>query len=133
MDPFTLGAIVASLVASLSDNLTNEALKGGRSAVSRIASWLRDKFSSDPEGEEASALNLVEKAPDSPLLIRALAELIDRRAQEDDEFRSELEALVTEAKESGTDIEGITQTVWGDRNVQNAGIVDSEIHITYGD
>ncbi len=62
-----------------------------------------------------------------------LPEVIDARAQADSGFASELRSLVNEADAAGVDIGSIAQTVWGDQNVQNPGVVGSEITVAHGE
>ena len=134
MEPvsLTLGAVVAALVAKAADKAADRAVEGGQGALGRLVSWLRQRFSGDDEPEATTALSHVEDVPDSPSRLTALAEVIDRRAAVDAGFRSELETLVDRAQAGGVDVGSIVQTAWGDRNVQSAGVVGSEIHITYG-
>jgi len=52
-------------------------------------------------------------------------------AQRDEEFRTELERLIGDARQAGIKVD-ISQTAIGDQNVQAAGLVDSEVHVSYG-
>ena len=134
MEPvsLTLGAIVAALVAKAMDKSAERAVEGGAGVLGRLLGWLRDRFSGDKDEAGARALARVEDAPDSPSRVRELAGVLDERTGADGEFRAALEALVAEARSAGVDVGSITQTAWGNQNVQNAGVVDSEIHVTYG-
>ena len=129
----TLGAVAAALVAhavgKAGDKVGEGAVDAGAGAVHRLVGWLRDRFAGDDEA--ANALVKVQDAPDSPARLRMLAEVVDRHAQ-DDTFRGELAALVAEAKTAGVDVGSVTQTVWGDQNVQSAGLSDSSVTVTYG-
>jgi hypothetical protein len=82
---------------------------------------LRRSATPDPLGSRAR----VEDAPDSPARLRELAAAIAALAQRDEEFRTELERLIGEARQAGVDV-GVSQTATGDQNVQAAGLVDSE-------
>lgn len=126
----TLGMVVASLVAKAMDR-TDEAVDGGAGVLHRLVGWLREQLGGrDDSGK--SALARVEDAPDSPSRLRELAAVVDERASADGEFRTGLEALVAEARSKGVSVGPITQTAWGNQNVQNAGVTDAEITVTYG-
>jgi hypothetical protein len=77
-------------------------------------------------------LERVEDAPDSPTRVRELAELLDERAAGDPEFRGELLALVEQARTAGVDVGSIIQVVVGDQNARNAGLVGSEVNVSFG-
>ena len=128
----TLGAVAAALVAKATEKTAEAAVDGGAGALSRVRSWLRERFSGPENNHGATALDRVEDAPDSPSRLRELAEVLDGRADAEPSFRSELAALVEEARSGGVDVGSILQSAWGDQNVQSAGVVDSEITVTYG-
>ena len=134
MEPvsWTLGAIAAALVAKSEDQVAERAVAGAAGVLHRLAGWLRERFSRDKDEAGTRALARVADAPDSPSRIRELADVIDQRSESDPEFRASLEALVTEARSAGVQVGSITQTAWGSHNVQNAGVADSEIHVSYG-
>jgi predicted metallo-beta-lactamase superfamily hydrolase len=134
MEPvsWTLGAIVAALVAKSVDQAAERVVSGAAEALHRVTSWLRERFSGEKDEAGARALARVADAPDSPSRARELAEVIDQRSASDPEFRTSLEALVTEARKAGVQVGSITQVARGNQNVQNAAIADSEIHISYG-
>jgi hypothetical protein len=134
MEPvsLTLGAIVAVLVAKAEDKAAESGVDAAAGVVRRLAGWLRDRFSRDKDEAGASALARVADAPDSPSRIRELADVVDRRAESDSDFRTALETLVAEARSAGAEVGPITQTSWGNQNVQSAGVTDSEIHVSYG-
>lgn len=136
MEPvsLTLGWITARLVAEALDKTVDRTVEGAAGVVGRLVGWLRERFSGDDEESGTTALARVEDAPDSPSRIRELAEELDQRAETDVEFRATLEALVAEARSSTSVTFGsITGTVQGNRNVQPIGVVDSEIHVVYGE
>gem|GEM_PF-6129079 len=59
--------------------------------------------------------------------------MVDRRAEADPEFKSQLQRLVDDAKQQkGLQVGSITQSASGDKNVQNAGIQGSSINVSYG-
>ena len=128
----TLGAIAAALVAKATEKTAEAAVDGGAGALSGIVAWLRKRFSGPEDNQGATALPRIEDAPDSPSRLRELAKVVDRRADAEPSFRSELAALVEEARSGGVDMGSIVQTAWGHQNVQNAGVVDSEVTVTYG-
>ena len=128
----TLGTITAALVAKAAEETADRAVEGGAGALGRLVGRLRTRFAAGGVEEGQSALARVEDAPDSASRVRELATVLDRRADADAGFRAELVALVNEARAGGVDVGSIAQTVWGDQNVQAAGVVDSEITVTYG-
>jgi hypothetical protein len=134
MEPvsLTLGAIAALLVAKAEDKVAERAVQDGAGVLRRLVGWLRDRFTGDKDEAGARALARVEDAPDSPARIRELADVLDQRAGTDAEFRAALEALVAEARSAGVNVGSITQTAQGDQNVQSAGLVGSDIRVTYG-
>jgi hypothetical protein len=126
----SLGAIVAGLAAKAVGRAGDEAVAGGASVLRRVGATLRARFSRDEV--VGGALARVEDAPDSPSRVRALAEHIDAAVQRDAGLREELEELVRRARGEGVDVEAISQVAWGDQNVQNAGLVDSTVDVSYG-
>jgi hypothetical protein len=134
MEPvsLTLGAIVAVLVAKAEDKAAESGVDAAAGVARRLARWLRERFSRDKDEAGARALDRVADAPDSPSRISELADVLDRRAESDSDFRAALEALVAEARSAGAAVGPITQTSWGNQNVQSAGVTDSEIHVSYG-
>ena len=128
----TLGAIAAALVAKVADKTAEQAVEGGAGAVSRLVAWLKDRFVEADEDGGAMALARVEEVPDSPSRLSALADVVNRRAEADREFRLGLMSLVEDAHRSGVDVGSLTQTSFGDQNVQASGVVRSEINVTYG-
>ena len=127
----TLGMVVAALVAKAMDKTAEQAVEGGAAVLGRLVSWLRERLGAGGESGGV-VLARVEDAPDSPSRVRELAGVVDARAADDDEFRVGLEALVAEARAGGVDVGSITQTLWGNQNVQSAVVTDSEITVTYG-
>jgi hypothetical protein len=128
----TLGAIVAALVAKAAERATERAVDGGEGVLGRLLAALRERFSGAANEAAGDALTRVQEVPDSPSRLRALAALIDERAQGDAELRSELETLVAQARGTGVDVDTISQLAWGNQNVQAAGLVDSEVNVNYG-
>lgn len=131
VDPVTLGAIVAALVAKASDKAVEAAVGGGAGALGRLVGWLRGRFSDDTTPEEAAALTKVEEVPHSATRVGELAAVVDRRAA-DPAFRAELEAMVEQVRTAGVDVGSIAQSASGDQNVQIAGVASSTITTTQG-
>lgn len=128
----TLGAIVAALVARAAERAADDAVEGGESVLRRLVAALRARFSGAADRAAGDALARVQEVPDSPSRVRALGAVIDERVEGDAGLRSELEALVAQARGAGVDVERISQVAWGDQNVQAAGLVDSEVNVSYG-
>ena len=59
--------------------------------------------------------------------------MLDERATSDPEFERELRSIIDEARQAGVDIGSVTQVVWGNQNVQAAGLVDSQVNVSYGE
>jgi hypothetical protein len=128
----SLGAIVAALVARASDKVADDAVEAGEGAVSKLVAAVRRRFSRDRDELAAEALARVEDVPDSPSRVKALADVVDERAQRDDDLRSEFEQLVAEARGAGVKVDSITQSAFGNQNVQIAGVSDSQINVSHG-
>lgn len=131
MEPasLTLGAIVAGLVAKASERATERAVDGGEGALRRLVARVRERFADDEDA--AGSLALVQRAPDSAVLVRELAEQIARWVTDHPEFGSELERLVADAQSEGVKVHTF-QTASGHRIVQIADAPGSEININYG-
>lgn len=127
----SLGAIVAALVARAAERAGDGAAAGGESLLRRLVDKLRARFAGAADEAAAGALARAQEVPDSPSRVRELAAVLDQRAAADPALRGELEALVGQARDGGIDVKGISQTVWGDQNVQAAGLVDSQVTVTY--
>jgi hypothetical protein len=128
----SLGAIVAALVAKGVERAADDAVEGGEGMLRRLVAALRERFAGAGDEPAREALTRVQDAPDSPSRVKALAAVIDQRARDDLELRGELEALVAQARGGGVNVEKISQAAWGDQNVQAAGLVDSEVNVSYG-
>src|SRR6478609_6582576 len=121
----TVGALVAALLTKAAEKSGENLADAAKSAVSRLVGWLRDRFTRTGDEEGAQALAWAEGAPDSPSRMRTLAEVVDRRAETDPEFNSQLQQLVDEAKQQqGLQVGSIAQSAVGDQNVQAAGNQD---------
>jgi hypothetical protein len=131
VEPVTLGVIVAALVAKALDRAEDRVLEDGQGVLRNLVGTLRERFSRADDQAASMALERVADAPDSPTRVRELAELLDERAG-DPEFRGELQALAEQARTAGVDVGSIIQAVMGDQNVQAAGLVDSEVNVTFG-
>jgi hypothetical protein len=131
VDPVSLGAITTGLIVKAVELAENDALDAGSGALRRLLGFLRDRFSRDADAHATTALARVEDAPDSPSRLQDLVVAIAALAQRDEGFRAELERMIGEARRAGVEV-GISQTATGDQNVQAAGLVDSEVHVSYG-
>lgn len=128
----SLGAIVAALIARASDKVADDAVEAGEGALSKLVAAVRRRFSRERDEPAAEALAKVEDVPDSPRLVKALADVVDDRAQKDGDLRAELEQLVAEARGAGVKVDSITQSAFGNQNVQIAGVSDSQINVSHG-
>lgn len=132
VEPLTLGAIVAALAAKALERAEEKTVEEGEGVLRRLVEALRRRFSDGEEQAGAMALERLEDAPDSPGRQRDLAQLLDERADAVPELRRELEAMVIEARDAGVDVESVSQLAFGNQNVQSAGLVDSEVNVTFG-
>jgi hypothetical protein len=87
------------LAQGLINGFTGEIGKQGWSAVQRILSIIRDKFSGDAEGQ--AALTLMEADPQDSARIELLARLVQAHGVQDSDFRSSLIELSREATSAG--------------------------------
>lgn len=97
----TIGAISAALIAKMLDKAVDKAGEAAvdttASATGKLFAFLRKKF----RGTDAEpALKELEANPDSARREAAVAGIIDRIADEDPQFRTELSELVDQAKAS---------------------------------
>jgi hypothetical protein len=132
VDPVSLGAITTGLIVKAVDRGEDDALDAGAGALRRLLGFLRDRFSRDADAAAGTALARVQDAPDSPSRRRELAAAIAALAQDDEEFRTERERLIGEARQAGIEVGAVTQTAIGDQNVQIGGAVSSPVNVSYG-
>ena len=133
VDPvsMTVGAVVAALVTRAAEKAGDNLADGATSSLGKLVVWLRGKFSGNPG--DSMALKQLEEAPDSPARMKALAAAVDARASSDDDFRLQVQRLVAEAEQAGVPVQSITQTAWGDGNVQLGSIGSgSSVNIATG-
>jgi hypothetical protein len=129
IEPVSLGVIAAALAAKVWDRAGDEVAEAGVGAMRRLAGTLRAWFKRDDDEEGLRALERVEDAPDSPSRQAELAMVVDVRAAQSNEFRLAVEGLIQEAQKAGVEVDSIVQTAIGSQNVQNAGLVDSEVTV----
>lgn len=129
----SIGAIVAAIVAKASEQAADGAVDAGASGLRRLLAAVRERFANRHDEAVTGAVERVADAPDSPSRVETLAELIDERASADEALRRDLEALVEQARGEGVAVGSISQAAWGNQNVQAAGLVDSQVNVSYGD
>jgi hypothetical protein len=129
----TVGALVAALLTKAAEKGGENLADAAKAAVGRLVGWLRDRFTQTGDEEGSQALAWAEGAPDSPSRLRALAEVVDRRAVADPEFKSQVQRLVDDAKQQqGLQVGSIAQSASGNQNVQTAGNQDTSVSVSYG-
>lgn len=111
----TLGAITAALVARNAANRARRTSDDDTKVLDHLVGWLRRLVAADDPTAGAAALARVEEAPESHERLHDLAQVLNRRAIADGDFRSDLEALVNEARAEGVDVSSITQMAWGNQ------------------
>lgn len=129
MDPvtLTLGATVAALIAKVISQGEDKAAKAAWEVVGRLVGTVRSRFREHGSDEDQAAIAGLQAAPDSAKRLAALASAIDRHT--DTTWRAELESLVKEAKSAGVDVTSLTQSAWGNDNIQIGGVSGSTINI----
>lgn len=128
----TLGAVVAALLTKAADKSGENLADGASAAVGRLAAWLRERFSRDGDQRAAGALEMAERITDSDSVRRELAGVIDARAATDAAFRTALEKLLADAERHGVEVKSLTQTAWGNQNVQVADVSGSAVTTSIG-
>jgi hypothetical protein len=129
IEPLSIGSLVAVLVAKAMERAEDKALDQGESVLGQLAEKLRQRLSSSSDPASTVAIEHLEQAPDSPRLQGHLAAALDAHAAIDPSFRSELEALATEARDAGVNVDSITQIALGSGNIQIGHVADSEINV----
>jgi hypothetical protein len=129
----TVGAVVAALLTKAAEKGGENLADAAKAAVGRLVGWLRDRFTQTGDEKGSQALAWAEGAPDSPSRLRDLAEVVDRRATADPEFKSQLQQLVDDAKQQqGLQVGSIALSASGNQNVQTAGNQDTSVTVSYG-
>ena len=131
VDPVTLSALAVAFVVKAVEKAGENAGGGLPAAVGKVRDWLRERFSHQDE-EASVALARVEDVPDSPSRLQALAEVIDRRAEADAVFKTELQELIAQARASGVDMGAVSQIAQGIGIVQIAHTSNSTITVNQG-
>lgn len=128
MDPVSLAVAAASLIATkMAGNLADSASEAITSAVGKIYSAIRARFSSDDQVNEV--IDRLEARPESRARAAEVAEILEPRLAADPEFAASLERLVNEAQRN----EGSTNIVTTIRDnarvgsVTNIGTVSGQI------
>ncbi|MFV2022850.1 hypothetical protein [Micromonospora sp. LOL_023] len=85
----TVDQLMAAAATTLVAWTTTEIAQGGRSAVSALIGFLRDRFRRAPEEQAVIEGVLLEPSPDA---VHSLAELLDREALRDPAFAAEFRA-----------------------------------------
>ena len=130
MDPvtLTLGGIAAALVAKAAKAVGEGVAEGVSTALGKVVDLVRSRFAGDAPAEQSLAM--VEQVQDSATLLTSLAEAIDRHASADAEFKKQLERAIEGTTDAGLDVGDVTQSVWGNANVQIANVTGSTITIS---
>jgi uncharacterized protein (UPF0335 family) len=132
MDPVTLGMVVTAIVSHAAGRVGEDGADYSVGVLGKLVARLRQWFVQSGDSTTVAALDAVIETPQSPDLRRALAAAVDRYATADSTFRQEVEHLVDEARSAGVDVQAVSQSVWGNQNVQVANVTGSPITVTYG-
>ena len=97
VDPVTLAAAAVALLAQKAGQaFADEAGKSAWTALTRFATFLRDRFRGDPQA--GTKLDAIEQHPTDESQQAALAEMIRARIERDPKFGSDLEAALNSAR-----------------------------------
>jgi hypothetical protein len=88
----------------------------------RLVGAVRRHFRKHGSDQDKEALANLEAAPASLKRLQALASAIDAHARADGSWREELQALIEETKSGGVYVGTLTQSAWGDHNIQIGGV-----------
>jgi hypothetical protein len=127
VEPISVGVVVAALIAKALDKAEEGVIEGAGKAASRALETLKRRFSGDPGAEQA--LQRLAEEPGNQLRERSLAALLEERAAESVELREELARIAKQIERTGVSIGNVEQVAEGDENLQNAGIVNSQINL----
>lgn len=129
MDPVSLsvGAIVAALIAKAAERAEDATVGAAAHVLGRLAGWLRQRLSGG-----GAVVTRLQDAPDSPSRLEAVANAVNTQAQDDPTFATELRLLIEQAQQAGVDVPAVTQTAWGNQNVQITDVAGSDIRISFG-
>lgn len=108
MDASVVSVAAASLLATrLGEGFAGEAGKSAWGGMKHLYDLVRQKFVGDPEGE--AALDNLEAGPSDEARIRAVADALRDRAERDEAFHAELQALVAAAGQDRSTAQAHTQ------------------------
>src|SRR2546421_13083578 len=115
MDGSVVAIAAATLLATkVGEGFAGEAGKSAWGATKRLSGLVRRAFAGNLEA--AAALDDLEAGPPDDARIRAVAEALRERAENDEAFRAELEALVAAAEQDRSAAKALTQ-VFGNARV----------------
>jgi hypothetical protein len=127
MEPITIGAAVAALIAKALNRAEDGAVDSAVKIAQRAVTALRKRLSGDAEAE--AAIDGLVDAPDSGRREKGLADILQAHAAKSPDLLEELKSILAEAHAAGVQIGPIEQVAEGDGNVQNAGIVGSTVNV----
>ncbi len=130
VEPVSVGVVVAALIAKALNRAEDGVIDSAAKAARKGLEALRRRFSDDPGAEQA--LQRLAEEPGNVLREQSLAALLEERAAESAELRSELQEIAGQIEGAGVRIGDIEQVAEGDGNVQNAGNVNSQVTINQG-
>jgi hypothetical protein len=101
-EPVTIGLAIATLIGKkLLESAADGAGESSWEAVTKAASRVRGWFGSHDDAEGTAKFDVLEAAPDSASVQKALGQRIDAAVATDPELGADLEALLAEARRSG--------------------------------
>lgn len=90
---------------------------GDEAGLGRLVDWLRGNLT----GDRVSVMEKAVEEYDSPLRLRAFAEVVDAQVVEDpDGFGRQLQQRIDALEGAGVNVGAVTQSVWGSSNAQVA-------------
>jgi hypothetical protein len=100
-------AAASLLTTKLGEGFAGEVGKSAWGGMKHLYDLVRHKFAGDSEAE--AALDDLEAGPPDEARIRAVAEALRSRAEHDEAFHTELEALVIEAEQDHSVAKALTK------------------------
>jgi hypothetical protein len=118
MDPVTLGGMVVSLLAPfLTEAGKAAATKLGHGAADQLGGLLdtlKHKFEADNDAYAGQTLQRLEEKPDAEPRKRAFADALAEKAEDDPDFKAELERLVNSARQNQATQQFLTNVYGGE-------------------
>lgn len=130
MEPVSVGALVAALIAKALDRTEDKAVDGAFEVGEAAVEALRQRFIGDPEVE--GAIEGVVTAPGDPDRSHALGAVLAERASSREEVLAQLRSIAERIEATGVQVGKLVQLAEGNGNVQVGRVDRSVINIGPG-